>query len=115
MKIEIEAEDFLELKEELNRTRRDLNDMRQRLKECDPDLFNQKVHTEAWSLCDKYMSTIFEKLGFETKYNRPIQWECGFWRGESDISKIEGLTVDLGANIEGEFRSAYLRLGIKIK
>lgn len=116
MKIEIDADDLFYLKEKLKDKEVEIRELQDRLQKLNENEIMRKTKLQAWNYFEGYMALVFKELGF-TENTRPITNECDFWRhvNTNDFGKMDDVKVDIGVDILGEFRRAYLMLGVKTK
>ena len=117
MKIEIEFGEVEALKQELMNKKRDLIELKEELDKLDPDKLKQKAVSLAKDLFSRYMSRVFEELGFEEtySYDDPFRVSSGtleHWIGEDWYTSLK-VEVIIGASISNLWRRAFLRFGIK--
>ncbi len=115
MKIEIEYEEVERLKKEIAELTTEVNELKNKLSLVDEENVKDRAITIARDYSNKYLKGIFKKLGFNTddKFYTPI--ESGFisghifsenWWDNNDI------TIEPSAQILGEFKTAYLKIGV---
>lgn len=116
MKIEIEAEDLFTLKRDIEEKDSLIKQLQADLYDVNPHKVNEDVRKQAYELFQKYIKSIFKLLGFKDS-GRVIDFDCGYWHKvrDGDWSEIEEMEANIGAVIEKNFRSAYIRIGVKIK
>ena len=117
MKIEIEFGEVEALKQTIRDQKSDLVKLKKELDNLDPDHLKQKAVSLAKDLFSRYMSRVFEELGFEEtySYDDPFRVSSGtleHWIGEDWYTSLR-VEVVLVANITNLWRRAFIRFGIK--
>jgi hypothetical protein len=114
MKIEIELSELEHLKNELSEKNNIIKTIEKELKDLDKEHLTEKAVQLSFKLFDDYLAKVFEKLGFKVSQNK-------FYLHTSDVSNLinkpywyneEKITFELGADITGQFKEAFLKIGV---
>lgn len=116
-KIEIELSEIELLKSQLVDAYKTSAILETELEKLKKDTDKEELRTKAICLAhhtfDKYMTAVFQSLGFKTHYwNGAINWEAVNGNFKEDWHKWDGLEVTLNADVRNEFTSAFLRIGV---
>lgn len=114
MKIEIEFEEVEALKKTILSHESTIRELKKELRKLSKEELESAAYSLAEKLASKYISKIFQTLGFdkESWFNNAIDF------GDNQISslrsmELKDLDITIGANITEKFRKAFLRIGIK--
>lgn len=116
MKIEIEFEEVQRLKLENQSQYIKIQELGEQLNSLNPTQLKSDAVGLAMDLFESYISSTFEKLGFEKPegfYDRNVVAECGLQRlGKTSMFQSDKVQFTIEAKIANDFRRAYLRIGL---
>lgn len=113
MKIEIELSELEALRFENSKQSKELKDLRKKLNDLSEEEMKRKGVDHSQALFSHYIECVFEQLGFKNEKLEPVWFpfrESYF----SDFPYVDGrkLKMDIGANIRGLFREAFLEIRV---
>lgn len=116
-KIEIDLSEIEHLKTMLLNANESYSELSSELEKLKKDTNKEELRKKAIYLAhntfDKYMTAVFESLGFKTRYwEGAINWETVNGNFKEDWHKWDGLKIKLCADVREDFVDAFLRIGV---
>jgi len=112
MKIEIEFEEVEGLKNRLRQREKHIEELESLIKSYDDKEIHKKAVQQAFRLFENYMRCIWNHFGFdwgEVHIDNVEHWLGEHWYDH------EKLDINLGANINEHWKTAYLNIGVKLQ
>lgn len=114
MKIEIDLEYIESLKEQIKRLESKNSDLIKKIDSLDETEIKQRAISISYELARQYLQTIFETLGFKSKYKEELHIESNIehWLGKEWYTKRDRLNIIVGAYITNQVKEAFVNIGI---
>ena len=114
MKIEIELNDLENIRKETAFLKEENRKLKAELNELTESKIKEKIVKHSHLLFDSYMCSVFKRLGFNNweRDSVVIPHNLEHWIG-NDWYNSERIDVKIGVDILGEFKKAFLHIGIK--
>jgi uncharacterized coiled-coil protein SlyX len=115
MKIEVEFSEMERLRSQVKEQERTIKRLEDQITELGEEKLKERAVRLSYRLFDKYVSAIFAKLGFDkTSWEGTVKFEGNlqYVLGKDWWNKAEDLTVEIGATVTENFRSAFLNIGV---
>jgi chromosome segregation ATPase len=113
MKIEIDIQEFENLRNNLNDAEARNKRLQERLNALDESALKKQAVDLAYRLLNNYLEAIFKKLGFNGTADKPliIKDNLEHFLGK-DWWTSERVEIELGADVTANFKRAFLSIGV---
>ena len=121
MKTEVNAEELASLYNINKKLNEEVKQLREQLEKLNPDKlrneYERKAMNAAAQLSQKYLCLVFSKLGFRVSdawFDAPLKFpdSVEHWLGENWYEKPERINVKVLAQVEKEFKTLTIKMGI---
>jgi len=116
MKIEIDLDYVEHLKSNIERLEKENRSLSEKISELSETELKKKAVRLSFRLLNKYIETIFTKLGFDQKTSQSvvINYDVNHYLGDR-WWESDRIFVTKNASVMNEFRMAYLNIGISTR
>lgn len=113
--LSIEMQEYDAMRNEIKKQKEEIKKLEGKLNQLSEDKLRSDAIQLSYKLMEDYMSAIFEKLGFESRFDAThVESNLEHWLGKF-WWRSDRIKFTIGATVTEEFRKAFLNIGIITK